>query len=286
MTNDYGNLELHTVLLSAMKDIDRICRENGLRYYLYAGTLLGAMNHKGFIPWDDDVDLVMYPDDFEKLARIIERDFSDRYEISTFDTNADWFSKMNKLYVKGTKVVSHHSDDTHPIFIDISKLHHVPDQAWRRTLQRKQIELINLVLGVQSGAIVPTSLPSKLTLGNLARIRKSFWGKLLDKVMGRYDNTATEYVGIMCNTLTRNPYTGKTGYDTDLTKTAWHENPQDVIFERQKFMTYSNIADYLTYQYGPHWTEPYPEEKRRSKHDVKSYTIDAAVLQRIMGENT
>ena len=276
MTNDYGNLELHTVLLSAMKDIDRICRENGLRYYLYAGTLLGAMNHKGFIPWDDDVDLVMYPDDFEKLARIIERDFSDRYEIS----------KMNKLYVKGTKVVSHHSDDTHPIFIDISKLHHVPDQAWRRTLQRKQIELINLVLGVQSGAIVPTSLPSKLTLGNLARIRKSFWGKLLDKVMGRYDNTATEYVGIMCNTLTRNPYTGKTGYDTDLTKTAWHENPQDVIFERQKFMTYSNIADYLTYQYGPHWTEPYPEEKRRSKHDVKSYTIDAAVLQRIMGENT
>ena len=46
MTNEYGNELLHKVLLSAMKDIDKICRDNGLRYYLYAGTLLGAVNHK------------------------------------------------------------------------------------------------------------------------------------------------------------------------------------------------------------------------------------------------
>ena len=63
MTNDYGNLELHMVLLQAMKDIDKICRENNLKYYLYAGSLLGAMNFKGFIPWDDDIDIVMFPKD-------------------------------------------------------------------------------------------------------------------------------------------------------------------------------------------------------------------------------
>lgn len=281
MTNDYGNLELHTVLLSAMKDIDRICRENGLRYYLYAGTLLGAMNHKGFIPWDDDVDLVMYPEDFEKLARIIQMDFSDRYEICTFDTNKNWFSKMNKLYVKGTKVVSQHSEDTHPIFIDISKLHHVPDQVWRRTLQRKQIELINLVLGVQSGAIVPTSLLSKLTLGNLAIIRKSFWGKQLDKVMTRYDHIVTEYVGIMCNTLTKNPYTGCTGYDNDLTKKLWHDHIREILFEDCWFMTFSNVEEDLEHRYGPRWADPYPEEKRVTKHNVKSYEISPEVRERV-----
>lgn len=50
MTNDYINLELHKVLLSTMKDIDHICRENGLKYYLHAGTLLGAINHMYFCP--------------------------------------------------------------------------------------------------------------------------------------------------------------------------------------------------------------------------------------------
>lgn len=279
MTNDYGNLELHTVLLSAMKDIDRICRENGLRYYLYAGTLLGAMNHQGFIPWDDDVDLVMFPEDLDRMACIIESSFADRYELCTFDTDSNWFSKMNKLYIKGTAVVS--GSESHPVFIDICKLHHVPDQQWRRTLQRKQIELINLVLAVQSGTIIPTSLPSKLTLGNLAKISKSFLGKCLDRVMTRYDRIATEYVGIMCNTLTRNPYTGRTGYDTDLTKTVWHDHAQDVCFEGHKFMTIGNAEDYLTYHFGPHWAEPYPEEKRVTKHDVKSYEISQEVRERV-----
>lgn len=84
MTNDYGNLELHTVLLSAMKDIHKICQENNLKYYLHAGTLLGAVNHKGFIPWDDDVDITLIRSDFEKIAKIIERDYSDRYYIQTY----------------------------------------------------------------------------------------------------------------------------------------------------------------------------------------------------------
>ena len=67
MTNEYGNERLHKVLLSALKDIDKICRENDLRYYLHAGTLLGAVNYNGFIPWDDDADVSMFPDDFRVL---------------------------------------------------------------------------------------------------------------------------------------------------------------------------------------------------------------------------
>ena len=281
MTNDYGNLELHTVLLSAMKDIDKICRENGLRYYLYAGTLLGAVNHGGFIPWDDDIDLVMFPEDLDRLAQIIREQYSDRYEFSTFDTDPQWFSKMNKLFVKGTAVSSQHSDDTHPIFIDISKLHNFPDSSRLRTRQRKQIEYINKILAVQSGEIIPTSLAAKLALGIPARLSKRFWGKCLDKVLCRYDRTPTEHVGIMCNTLTPNPYTDRSGYDTDMTQRIWHETPQDVPFEGHRFMTFSGIEDYLTYQFGPKWREPYPEEKRRSKHDVKSYEISPEVRARV-----
>ena len=281
MTNDYGNLELHKVLLSAMKDIDKICREHGLRYYLYAGTLLGAVNHGGFIPWDDDVDIVMFPEDFNNLMQEFETQYSDRYQVCTFDTTPNWFSKMNKLYVKGTEVYSNHGTETHPISLDLCVLHSIPDKGWQRWIQRKEIELINLVLSTQSGAVIPASWRTKLTLGNLAKIKREFWGNQLDKIMSRYDRLDTEYVGIMCNTLTRNPYTGRSGYETDFTKRIWHTNFQYVKYEDSNFMTYSNIEDYLDYQFSPKWRDPYPEEKRVTKHDVKSYTISDEVRNRI-----
>ncbi|MGM9652766.1 MAG: phosphorylcholine transferase LicD [Eubacteriales bacterium] len=281
MTNDYGNLELHKVLLSAMKDIDRICRENGLKYYLYAGTLLGAVNHKGFIPWDDDVDIVMFPEDFQVFEQVLQRQYSPYYRLCTFENTSTWFSKMNKLFVMGTEIFSHHGEKPHPISVDLCVLHNIPDRNWQRLLQRKEIELINLVLSVQSGAVIPTSARAKLTLGNLAKIKREFWGKRLDTVMTRYDHKQTEYVGIMCNTLTKNPYTGRSGYETDFTKREWHEDSQYVAFEDTQFMTFSNIEDYLDYQFSPKWREPYPEEKRVTKHDVKSYEISPEVRERV-----
>lgn len=281
MTNDYGNLELHTVLLSAMKDIDQICRENGFKYFLYAGSLLGALNYNGFIPWDDDVDIVMMPDDYYALAKILQRDFSDLYVLKTFDSDKNWYSKMNKLLIKGTEIISANGDVEGSIFIDISILHSVPDQRWRRFFQRKQIELINLILMTQAGVVVPTSILSKWTLGNLSKINRDIWGKLLEKIMTRYDDISTEYVGILCNTLTKNPYTGCSGYETDITKREWHSIPCDIKFEDKELMTISNAVDDLSHRYGPHWHDTYPEEKRITKHNVKSYFISDEVRKRV-----
>jgi phosphorylcholine metabolism protein LicD len=188
---------------------------------------------------------------------------------------------MNKIYVKGTSVISSNESESHPIFIDVSKLHNVPDKKWKRSVQRKQIELLNLILAAQVDLVTPTSFLSKLTLGNLAKLPKKFWGKRLDKVLTRYDKKETEYVGILCNTLTCNPYTGRCGYETDWTKKAWHLPPRDILFEGHYFMTISDIESYLTYQFGPKWSEPYPEEKRKTKHNVATYFIDAEVRERI-----
>ena len=103
--------------------------------------------------------------------------------------------------------------------------------------------------------------------------------------MCRYDRKQTEYVGIMCNTLSKNPYTGRTGYDNDITKRQWHNDSQEIFFEGCQFMTFGNIEADLNQRYGPRWMEPYPEEKRVTKHDVKSYSIEASVMQLVQGEN-
>lgn len=280
MTNAYGNELLHKVLLSAMKDIDRICRENGLKYYLYAGTLLGAVNHEGFIPWDDDVDIVMFPADFEKLVNIVESNYGKFYRMMTFENTETWYSKMCKLQIRGAYIVS--SDGARvPVFIDINKLHSVPGNDWQRLKQRREIELLNLSLGVLSGAVVPTSWKAKLTIAQLSRLGKVRLGHLLEKVLCRYDCLKTKHVGIMCNTLTANPYTGASGYDTDITERDWHMNPQFLPFEDTMFMTISGYREDLLHRYGPHYADPYPEEKRVTKHDVKSYEIEPWVLERI-----
>ena len=130
MTNDYGNLELHEVLLSAMKDIDKICRENNLRYFLHAGTLLGAMNHKGFIPWDDDVDISMFREDYEKFLSIVHEQMGDRYFVQTYKTDPEYPNNRAVLRVLGTEVIHFHEDDTSSrkeIAVDIVPLDSVPD---------------------------------------------------------------------------------------------------------------------------------------------------------------
>ena len=279
MTNDYGNLELHKVLLSTMKDIDMICRENGLRYYIYAGTLLGAINYKGFIPWDDDVDIVMFPEDFLKFKKIIEDNYSKWYEMHGFDNDKTFYTKMNGLRIKGT--LMKFEKESHEVFIDIQVLHIIPDKKLARWRQRKEIEFINLILCTKSGQITPTSRVSKLILGNMAKISRKRLGMWLDKIMTRYDKIETEYVGIMCNTMNFNPYTGRNGYDNDMTKKASHTNAQYIPFEDTYLMAITAPEEDLERRYGSNWNIPYPEEKRVKKHGVKSYSICEEVRKRV-----
>lgn len=280
MTNDYGNLELHTVLLSAMKDIDKICRENGLKYFLYAGSVLGIFNHGGFIPWDDDIDIVMFKEDFELLYNLIEQEYKGIYHIKSFENTKQHYSKMYKFEIERTMFISNHGEQF-PINIDISILHSVPNIKFLRIIQKKQIEILNLSLAVLSGGVIPISILSKLTIKQFARLGKEKLGKKLDKVMSRYDHKETKYVGIMCNTLTRNPYTGVSGYDNDITLRIDHSNPIDISFEGHSFMTFANPKEDLNRRYGSEWNKPYPEEKRVTKHDVKSYYISQEVRERV-----
>ena len=99
------NRKLQLLQASIVDDIDRICSQNGLRYYMIGGTLLGAVRHRGFIPWDDDIDLVMYRADYDRLLEIIREQYADRYFVQTFHTDPHYARYIAKIRLNGTTLV-------------------------------------------------------------------------------------------------------------------------------------------------------------------------------------
>lgn len=76
-------------MLELLRELDRICRENGIRYWIAYGTLLGAVRHKGFIPWDDDLDVFIHEDDFEKFQALCASSLPDWIFLQTKETDSD-----------------------------------------------------------------------------------------------------------------------------------------------------------------------------------------------------
>ena len=120
--------KLQIAQLYMIKEIAKICEENHLRYYLCGGTLLGAVRHQGFIPWDDDLDITMYREDLEKLTRIIQENYKDTFFVQNFDTDKNYARYITKIRLNGTLQVEEDcsQDDMHQgIYIDIFPLDHV-----------------------------------------------------------------------------------------------------------------------------------------------------------------
>ncbi len=278
MTNDYGNLELHKVLLSAMKDVDKICCEQGIKYYLHAGTLLGAINHKGFIPWDDDVDISMMREDYERFVEIINEEYGDRYFLKNYETDPSYPNNRAKLGIKGTGFI-YNDGREEMLFIDIIPLYYLPKSDKKKRLQKKLIETIDAINNIKLLGAVPTSIVSKLVLKPLSCLPRKFWGKVMDKIMIKWQDKTSGEIGILCYVGFN--YAGISGYDDDRWPVEWYEETAMYEFEDTEFMSVKDWDSILRKKYGDKFMEPYPEEKRVTKHDVKEVYISEEVRERI-----
>ena len=95
--------EIQRVLLMVLEDIDAICREYGLKYSLIGGTAIGCMRHKGFIPWDDDVDIAMTRKDYEIFRVVINNKCSEKYSLTDARRENNYGKNIPKLRLKQTE---------------------------------------------------------------------------------------------------------------------------------------------------------------------------------------
>lgn len=166
------------VELDLYKELKRVCDKYSLKVYADGGTILGAVRHKGFIPWDDDMDLCMSREDFEKLCAVAEVEFKHPYFWQTEETDPGIIRGHGQLRNSETSALyegTHMFGQNQGIFIDIFPLDNVPDDAEDRARFMKRLYRLqkNAKIYQHLAAGVNTSEGIKRILKNLL-IKSSF----------------------------------------------------------------------------------------------------------------
>ena len=262
MTNDYGNLELHAVLLEAMKDFHDFCEAHGLRYCLHGGTCLGAIRHKGFIPWDDDVDIAMPRKDYDRFLKLAPGALGERYTVLTYKTDDTMLTNVTKIRIDEPGMVW--TGDTFP-FLDIFPMSDVPNTKALQTLQNKLAIFVNNIVYARIGYIELNSFKSKLVFGTLSKLGRRFWSNVLEYLVIKYfPHFRSKYVDIVA---TAN-YCGNTGYAKDLCPKEYFTEFELADFCDARFYITKHWDAYLTKIYGDYMTPP-KETDRINKHGIE-----------------
>ena len=127
--------EVKKIALEILVDFDRVCVKNGLRYSLAYGTLLGAVRHRGFIPWDDDIDIIMPREDYNLFSQIADIELKDKYKLISINTDNRFGNPLPKIIDTGT-VLHQEGHMTEQmdlgIYIDLFIVDKVPKNCFKR----------------------------------------------------------------------------------------------------------------------------------------------------------
>ena len=146
-----GRLDaIQKMQLAYLLEVDRICRKHNIKYFLGGGTLLGAIRHKGFIPWDDDSDIMMLREDYDKFAKIAETELPANMTFQSGKTDKNCFYEFNKLRVENTVFATDFAKEHRSINIGIAFDIFCHDKTANSRLGRK----IHLALTIFTRALV------------------------------------------------------------------------------------------------------------------------------------
>lgn len=130
---NYEIRPLQLKILEILQAVDKTCKENNLRYYLTAGTMLGAIRHKGFIPWDDDADIAMPRPDYEKLIANAKQWLPKRYELICAENDPQYSLPFAKIQDAETTIIEHsHLRYLGGVYLDVFPLDGLPDNKITR----------------------------------------------------------------------------------------------------------------------------------------------------------
>jgi lipopolysaccharide cholinephosphotransferase len=255
-------------MLEILDEFVRICEENNLIYFLTAGTLLGAVRHKGFIPWDDDIDVAMPRNDYEKFLDICEKNIDTNYYALSHRCPVNTFYHYKgfvKYCKKNTMVAQNHIRDPKDysgIFIDIWPFDNCAQ--FLIPLQTNFFAFALKLYRLKTHEDVPQSR-IKRVLGKLicCFISLQFSKKLLKKSYSFFNKFETKYISF---------FSGCCGYKKETKKRDTIFPLGKLPFEGKEYYVPGNYDAYLKHHYGNYMELP-PIEQRKA-HSLKSILFD------------
>lgn len=250
-----------------LREVVRICDELHLEYYLIGGTLLGAVRHKGFIPWDDDIDIGLLRADYEVFISRARDTLSHKMFLQNYTTDADMIFPFTKIRYNNTTFIETRSKNSkmhQGVWIDVFPLDYYEMSSVKRKINGFKKKLLNLRIAEEeyfeksNNHSVPHIIAKKI----LTTIVHARYPKLSDAVK-KIDriNSSSRACDIVINNC--GAYLDKEAFPI-----SWIGSGTEVDFEFHTYRTFQEYDKYLKQIYGDYLTPP-PIEKRVSVHDIE-----------------
>lgn len=265
--------EIKQIELKALKEVDTICRENNIKYFLSGGSMLGAVRHKGFIPWDDDVDVAMLREDFEKFKMIAKNNLSEEFVYQTYENNDGYHFFFDKITNKYTYFATKYSDEFEMlkgISLDIFVFDKTSDSSFFQKLHYKRLMALRKILNVRwknrarkgKMYILSLVLLPLLRLFSLDKLAKHY-----DKATRAYENKNTSFV---LPPATDEKYVGSMPIN-------WFTQVRKATFENIDTFIPVGYDEYLKLWYGSNYMQLLPLCERESSHDFYRLDLGASI---------
>lgn len=276
-TDEKFDQEMKHKLLEMMSWFHDFCVRNNIRYYVIDGTMLGAARHQGFIPWDDDIDVGVPRQDYERLAELLNKNPDKRYVFETPHSEADEFIyTYSKLYDKSTTLIEHAKKDiVRGVFLDVFPLDGIGNTIEEAQKNFKKVDQLfslymSRVVAIRSGRKFYKNLAVRLTqmipnfIINDKKLQLS-----VDSACKEHDFDEYKFVGNLLGTWRFR----------DVIEKSIMGNPTLYKFENITVFGVENYDQYLTHLYGD-WRKFPPKEKQVSQHEFIDCDLNKAFMEK------